>query len=68
MWPGTKGQKMIKPKSKGSEIMVSNFVDEFHTHFLPQVTVSTKQQSSPIQELRNTLGNSLKLERVGRAT
>ena len=28
MW-GTKDQKMIKPKSKGSGIMVSDFIDEF---------------------------------------
>ena len=59
MWPGYKrAKKTIKPKNKGSEIMVPNFVDEFHTHFLPQVTAYMKQQSSSIQELRNTLGNS----------
>ena len=28
MW-GVKGQKMIKPKSKGAGIMVSDFIDEF---------------------------------------
>ena len=29
MW-GTKGQKMIKPKSRGAGIMVSDFIDEIH--------------------------------------
>ena len=29
MW-GEKGQKMIKPKSKGAGIMVSDFIDELH--------------------------------------
>ena len=29
MW-GVKGQKVIKPKSKGAGIMVSDFIDEFN--------------------------------------
>ena len=48
MW-GTKNQKMIKPKSRGSGIMVSDFIDEFGGFLaLTPIKFQTAKLSNPV--------------------
>ena len=49
---GVKGQKTIKPKSKGAVIMVSDFIVE-HQGFLALTKKNTRQPRHQIQESRN---------------
>ena len=64
MW-GTKGQKMIKPKSRGAGIMVSDFIDVV---FLHSVMKNMKKQRKQFLASGNMLVNSLNMERARRAT
>ena len=58
---------MIKPESKGSGIMVSDFIDKFHGFLvLSDSEYETAKQSNP--EIRKYFWEFLKSERVGRAT
>ena len=64
---GMKGEKMLKPKSKGSGIMVFDFIDE-HNGFLALSDKEHDRVRHRILVSTNTLLHSWSMERARRVT